>query len=980
MALAAHIADVRQRSGSPALSPDRRALFFLETWRIDLMTPHSQHIRHLFVILSAVLFGCLQQAAVCAADVLVPGIADRITVSDPADRDRIAGGAPDPVTYTWMCGDRSYSLAGRELKATDRPLTFRFHVPRADRPLTLELWEFRRSNDGRVAYLVEANGQRIQFRNRKYEGAGPSSAFIDIPNSMVHQPTITVRLTNLCDNPICFSSAILYDDLEGYARSEGLVQPMYVGPIVDGVLDDPAKMKQLREILPDTPDVKPMFSLCTLAAANWTPETVERKLDRLIASARELNAKAEVQAITWWGGTPSGCDGIGGRWNDVTYQQVTYVPGKDRFGLSVPNVWSNTPWLTVGNQRLNGFKADCFARFGRMVRDRYEQDPANFPLISIVLDNEPTYWAAGNPGAAPDQLADFNLAMVESARKQGVTLDPRDGLGPDEKGFLRRALLDYNREMNAGIRRGLGECALSERVFTHTFMATVNGLFEDFMQATGVGVIRTGRLGGEWMASLSLLPALEQHRELGIPAGINREAGGGQSVLFDVDFAYAMGCDHLTLFNVSDDKLAEIAPSLKGGWQEIKPTPWRPVLFSTDHFRTGAASLAKYFVETQGVATEPWPGQTFGVRGDKPGVSSRALVRLSSRELTGKPVFDSLALRYDARAFVWDFKKGGSVDNPDGYLAVRAGPSRDRLTEVDRMFNGVKKAGDRIDLSAVARGAKELWVEFEFHPIRLPGWVMLFNVELERPWAEENLLYTNRSYRADRLRVESSIVGWRADASWALTKVQDDAATWPAGDPDLAGLTAVRSLFAAGSYQKAYRAVRAIVERRARPPEAAPWALSPDRQEHGELASADPAAIRFEPYDGGYCDAVVKLAPDAAFRLEENGMVRPQATVKDVLPGDDVTLEVKGNRAVSVVVRRGTASGKVTTCTAMTPYAMPILAEEGGPGRPLSYRAKIGNMESFRGWKVGYQPAQPGDNVSIRWNPTTGRIVEVEQK
>ena len=153
--------------------------------------------------------------------------------------------------------------------------------------------------------------------------------------------------------------------------------------------------------------------------------------------------------------------------------------------------------LTIGNRRLNAFKADCFARFGRMARDRCDRNPANFPVFSIVLDNEPTYWAAGNPGTAPDQLADFNPAMVEAARKQGITLDPRDGLDPAEVAFLRRSLLDYNREMNAGIRRGLGDGPLAERVFTHMFIATVNGLFTDNMQATGIGVVRDGRLGGE---------------------------------------------------------------------------------------------------------------------------------------------------------------------------------------------------------------------------------------------------------------------------------------------------------------------------------------------------------------------------------------------------------------------------------------------------------------------------------------------------
>ena len=165
---------------------------------------------------------------------MVPGILEQVTLSELAYC--ISGGNLEPVTYTWQCGDRKYPLAGRELKATDQPLTFSFQVPKPGTKLTLELREFRRTNDGRVAYLVAANGQRLQFRNRNYEGAGPSSAFIDIPESLAVAGTLTIRLTNLCNNPICFSAAILYDDLEGYARREGLLQPMYVGPTVDHLI------------------------------------------------------------------------------------------------------------------------------------------------------------------------------------------------------------------------------------------------------------------------------------------------------------------------------------------------------------------------------------------------------------------------------------------------------------------------------------------------------------------------------------------------------------------------------------------------------------------------------------------------------------------------------------------------------------------------------------------------------------------------
>jgi hypothetical protein len=164
------------------------------------------------------------------------------------------------------------------------------------------------------------------------------------------------------------------------------------------------------------------------------------------------------------------------------------------------------------------------------------------------------------------------------------------------------------------------------------------------------------------------------------------------------------------------------------------------------------------------------------------------------------------------------------------------------------------------------------------------------------------------------------------------------------------------------------------------PPETKPSVSVPNRQDRGELGGADAANICFNPYDTGYCYAVVKLAPDVKISLEENGVLRPQASATDLLPGDDVTIEVKDNQAVAVGAKRGSASGKVATCSAMTPFAMPVLALEGQPGRPISYAAKIATGDAFKGWAVGSQPARVGDVVSIRWNPQTGRIMAAEKK
>jgi hypothetical protein len=94
-----------------------------------------------------------------------------------------------------------------------------------------------------------------------------------------------------------------------------------------------------------------------------------------------------------------------------------------QFGLSIPNQWSSVPWLTTRHARLNSFKAGCFRTFGQLVRAEktaFEarhgaQSGKAFPIQTIVLDNEITYWGAGNPGMSSTLQADFNPAIVAAA-------------------------------------------------------------------------------------------------------------------------------------------------------------------------------------------------------------------------------------------------------------------------------------------------------------------------------------------------------------------------------------------------------------------------------------------------------------------------------------------------------------------------------------------------------------------------------------
>lgn len=195
----------------------------------------------------------------------------------------------------------------------------------------------------------------------------------------------------------------------------------------------------------------------------------------------------------------------------------------------------------------------------------------------------------------------------------------------------------------------------------------------------------------------------------------------------------------------------------------------------------------------------------------------------------------------------------------------------------------------RVDLTDVVRGEPQALIEFEFHPLGLPGWVAVFDCILEVPWAEEALLEPNRSYSADRLRAESSIVARRAEAAFPLRQ----------------------RAFAAQPYM---------------PP-------SSDRVQSGELRALAGGFIAFDPYDGGFMNRRVPLADGCLIALTHNG-AEENVDASAVVGGDDVSLTIRDGRAERIAARRGSTTGPVIVFEPATPFRLPLLRVADAPAMP----------------------------------------------
>lgn len=827
-----------------------------------------------------------------------------------------------PVNFTWSCGDREMPARGVAIEPGG---LFSFSVtPKTGRLLTLELREFRTADGQSPAYVVSVNGLDVAFRCRQYDGAGFSSAFIDLPDA---SGPFRIGVRNVAPHPLHLSDAYLHEDIEAYAREAGLMKPMRLGPTVRGRFT-PERLAEVKALVPETGEIAPLAIDATFAIAHWPPEAVRERLRETLAASAAAGVPVELHLNTWWAGTPSGCDGIGGRWTDPEYQQVTFDPATGRFGLSVPNHWSSVPWLTTRHPRLNAYKARCFRTFGQLIRaewDVFQQPDATFPVHSLVIDNEVTYWGAGNPGVPSTLQADFNPTVVDAARAEGITLDPRDGLTDGEMRFLRHSLRQYNREMADGLLSGLGDCPLVSRVYTHTFMR--GWCFDHAVQATEVGMLDDVRMGGEWgEVSSHGLSMLDVHRELGLPADINCELGGASTAADQVNLAYAAGCSHISLFNLSDDGVRATVEAIGSGWQSFPPVPWRPSVFRED-FEDGDSWRDTF--ELDGVHVQGI-GDRLALAGIEVGKSSTARFTVAARELVDKPAFGRLCLNIDARAFLF------RQVSDDSYLVIRAGPGPDSLTEVARFTN--MAARRRVDLTDVVRGESHATVELEFHPLGLAGWVAVFDCALEVPWAEEALLARNRSYRADRLRVESVIVAHRAEAAFPL----------------------VRRPFAARPYSEPL----------------------PDREESGEIRGLAGGVIAIDPYEGGFMNRRMPVAAGCEIALRHNDVEGP-ADAGAVLGGDDVTITIRDGKAVRIVARRGSTTGRVVVFEPATPFRLPLLHVTGAPAMRIGSRTTpqgrvTDRKPAYCPLVVGSRDFQIGDTAAIRWNPHTKRITAAE--
>lgn len=422
-------------------------------------------------------------------------------------------------------------------------------------------------------YRIYSGREVIYQRSSTSTGFGPATYFISFKNSTPAK----IRIVSEDKN-----KSVLIGGVRGVTRAElnsllagdsfrimGLVPP---GATTE---EQDEWVKMLAEKLPEVPryGIGKGFS-SEISFANSPPEHVRAQVGKCERWARQHDMPAMLGLVTWWGGTPGNQpDGLGGKFGDVKYQQVCYCPDFEHpenpelkallgdrynphYGLSVPNQWSSTPWLTMNSDLLNEYR---YKRLGEVISVIAQASGSSW-INCLYLENEPRYWDThceeGNSksGRQGKELwADFNPMTVSDAKEDGVNLDPTDGLSNEELSWLHRNVGKYNQEM-VDVTLGFFKEHMpdyNKPLYTHSLQ------HKDMFPG---GPIKHS--AAEWACAVGARSGIEglwtqpsdfvRLREWDKWANINREENDGRDMeehLWDLRVTYMMGSDLYNSYN-----------------------------------------------------------------------------------------------------------------------------------------------------------------------------------------------------------------------------------------------------------------------------------------------------------------------------------------------------------------------------------------------------------------------------------------------
>lgn len=420
------------------------------------------------------------------------------------------------------------SYSAHTLQGKGATISFPVSALRDGKSVVLEFQEIHDRRPNAYGYTIAVDGTDIYFRTYQELGAGPSHFFVEVPAKLVRKGRpLDVTVRHEGGGPFSLGTVWAYDDFfarvagpESVFKKMGLLVPP--GSVkLDGEQagrgqrDDAWWLKRYHALQERFGGLKDFEPIGTHAFGGSYGGSDPYEGRRSIAQGLRLSAASGMagemilNGLGWFSG-PTGPDGLGGYFSDIRYDKTFYHEGRGVYRTSYPNMWANTPAFTLRDPNLNQFLE---------VRFRQMMDGTAELMAELML--------AGTP-AKPILVREFSPAsgeitdqIIQAAARDGITLDPADGMSFEERLWMHRDAVrtwqEYADSMIRSMGRDIavvdqGRLVLPEEQSFDNFFSHPNFMTDDPAGDPRWGGGQHGMVDGLW--SSGEIGATSGHRDM----------------------------------------------------------------------------------------------------------------------------------------------------------------------------------------------------------------------------------------------------------------------------------------------------------------------------------------------------------------------------------------------------------------------------------------------------------------------------------
>ncbi|MHB1483753.1 MAG: hypothetical protein ACYCYI_03730 [Saccharofermentanales bacterium] len=318
-------------------------------------------------------------------------------------------------------------------------------------PFMLEIMEVHDNNYRAFGYQISINDHEVYFRTYEEIASGTIHYFVPFSRSLATNPNkVKISLISMDDSAFNIGKIWGYCDFYSLADQEEIFTKMNVNLYCnENIVKADGFMKTFSGY--------DNFDSGALYGCDYMNKTVEDSITSIssfISAAASTGSKEQIMLARSWSYTPYGPDGKGGIWSDLKYQQALYNPETKEFTNTTPNMWSDTCWESMTNSYLVDSAERKITAIIQPVADMMALLAAHGKspeMLEIIME-----WGTGYYYQTEFYGGDFSPENIENAKKQGINLDPGDGLSFEEKMFLYKIIAEVNQKTAEAYRRTIG--------------------------------------------------------------------------------------------------------------------------------------------------------------------------------------------------------------------------------------------------------------------------------------------------------------------------------------------------------------------------------------------------------------------------------------------------------------------------------------------------------------------------------------------